>query len=153
MVSCLTTLSAGLSASELFLGGVELLAANVFGGVDDLALQVARIDHIEIDKAERADAGRGQVERKRRTEPAGAHAKDARGLELLLALHADFRQDEVARVAGEIGLAELGQLGWGRGRSHGSGSPVILSLSGETGRKAKENGSALCGAVRFEWAG
>ena len=62
MVSCLTTLSAGLRASELFFGGVELFAADVLGGVDDLALQVAGVDDIEVDQAERADAGRGQVE-------------------------------------------------------------------------------------------
>ena len=57
---------------------------------------------IEIDKAESADAGRGQIERKRRAETAGADAKNARGLELLLALHTHLGQDDVARVAREI---------------------------------------------------
>ena len=99
----------GIEREELFLGRVELLAPNVFGGVDDLPLQIARVNHVEVDQAQRADAGRGQVERQRRAEPAGAHAEHPRGLQLLLALHAHFGQDEMPRVAGEIVGGELGQ--------------------------------------------
>jgi hypothetical protein len=62
---------------QLLFGGVELLAANVLGGVDDLALQVAGVDDVEVDQAERADAGGGEIERQRRAEAAGADAEDA----------------------------------------------------------------------------
>ena len=120
----------GIEGEEFFLGGVELAAANVLGGVDDLPLQIARVNHIEIDETESADAGCGQIQRKRRAQTARSHAEDARGLQLLLALHAHFGQDEVARVAGEIGGGELGQLDWGGCGRHGPGSPVTSSLSG-----------------------
>ncbi len=65
-------------------------------------------DHVEIDEPERTNTSRSQVERERGAQTACADAKHARGLQSLLALHADFRQDEVARVAGEIVGAELG---------------------------------------------
>ena len=102
MVSCLTTVDAGIERGEFLRGGVELLAADVVGGVDDLPLQVAGIHHVEIDEPQRADAGRSQIERQRRTESAGADAEHARSLQLLLALHAHFGQDQVPRVAREI---------------------------------------------------
>ncbi len=97
----------GIQRGEFFFGGIELLTAHVAGGVQDLALQIAGIDHIEIDQPQRANAGRGQVERQRRAQSARAHAQDARGLQLLLALHAHFRQDQVARVARELVAREL----------------------------------------------
>ena len=98
----------GIEGEEFFLGGVELTAANVPGGVDDLPLQVACVDHVEIHQPKRPDAGRGKIQRKRRAETASSHAEDASGLQPLLALHAYLGQDEVARVAGEIGGSELG---------------------------------------------
>ena len=91
------------------LGGVDLELADGGGGVDDLALQVAGVDDVEVDQAERADAGGGEVERERRAEAAGADAEDLGGLELLLAFHADLGQDEVARVAGDLFVGELGE--------------------------------------------
>ena len=61
------------------------------GAVQDLALQVAEVDGVEVDDADGADAGRGQVHRHRRAEPAGADAQHLGGLQLLLPLHPDFR--------------------------------------------------------------
>ena len=109
MVSCLTTLSAGLSAVSFSAAESILLRPTSFGGVDDLALQVAGVDDVEVDEAEGADAGGGEVEGERRAESAGAHAEDFGGFELLLALHAHFGQDEVARVAREFVVGKLGQ--------------------------------------------
>ena len=116
----------GIQRRELLGGGVELRAADVFGGVDDLALQVAGVDDVEVDQAEGADAGRGEVEGERRTEPAGADAEDFGGLELLLALHADFGQDEVARVAGEFVVGELREGDGFGGGGHGSSLRMLL---------------------------
>ena len=76
--------------------------------MDDLALQVGFVDGVEVDQADGADAGSGEVERERRAEAAGADAEDLGGLELLLALHADLGEDEVAGVAGDLFIGELG---------------------------------------------
>ena len=95
------------------LGGVDLELADGRGGVDDLALQVAGVDNVEVDQAEGADAGGGEIERERRAQAAGADAEDFRGLQLLLALHAHFGQDEVARVARDLFVGELGECGFG----------------------------------------
>ena len=74
------------------------------GVVDHLALQVGGVDHVVVDEADRADAGRGQVERRRRAEPAGAEQQHLRVEQLELAVDPDLGQQRVARVA----LALLG---------------------------------------------
>ncbi len=102
---------AGIERGELFFGGVDLLAANVFGGVDDLALQVRGVDDVEVDQPKRADAGRGEIERERRAEAAGADAEHAGGLQFLLPLRADLGQNQVARVAGKVVGGEFRQRG------------------------------------------
>jgi hypothetical protein len=85
-------------------GGFDLRHADACVGVQDLPLQVAAIDHVVIGDAQRADAGRGQVIRRRRAQPTRADQQHARGLERLLALQADIRQAQVPRIA----LAEIG---------------------------------------------
>ena len=67
--------------------------------MDDLALEVGVVDDVGVDDAERPDARRGEVERRRRAEPAGADQQDARLEQPLLALLADLGDQEVARVA------------------------------------------------------
>ncbi len=89
----------GIQRGELLLGRIEFLAAHVARGVQDLPLQVAGIDDVEIYQSQRANAGCRQVERQRRAQSACPHAQNPRGLQLLLALDAHFRQDEVPRVA------------------------------------------------------
>ena len=101
----LTTSTSGFSALDLLLGGVDLRHADAVGRVDDLALEVGDVDDVVVDDAERADAGRGQVQRGRRAEPAGAEQQHLGVEQLLLALDADLGQQEVARVA----LALLGR--------------------------------------------
>ena len=78
----LDDVESGIEGGELFFGGVELFAADVLGGVDDLALEVAGVDDVEIDQAEGADAGGGQIKSQRRAQAAGADAEHARGFEL-----------------------------------------------------------------------
>ncbi len=89
------------------LRGIELRAADVRRPVQNLPLQVAEVHDVEIDDADRADAGCGEIHRDRRSQAAGADAEDLRGLELLLPQHADFRQDQMTAVALEIVLGEL----------------------------------------------
>ncbi len=119
-------MSDGIERDELFGSGVELFAANVFGGVDDLALQVAGVDHIEVHQTEGADAGRGEIESERRAKAPGADAKNLRGFEALLAFHAHFRQDEVPRIAGEIVCGEFGQRNGFGDRRHKSRSRFVV---------------------------
>ena len=78
---------------------LELRSADIGGAVNDLPLQVADVDAIEVDETERADAGGGEIQRRRRSETAGADAEHARRLQPPLPLHADFRQQQVAAVA------------------------------------------------------
>src|SRR5581483_8413681 len=102
---------------ELVFGGVELLAANVGGGVDDLPLQVGVVDDVEIDDTERTHACSAEIKRERRAEAAGSDAEHLRGLELELALHADLGHDQVARVAKDLVVGERNRLGRGLSES------------------------------------
>ena len=80
-------------------GGLDLALADAVGRVDDLALQVADVDDVEVDEADGPDARRGEVERGRRTEPAGADEQRLRAEELRLAGRADLGDQQVAAVA------------------------------------------------------
>ncbi len=68
----------------------------------DLALEVRLVDDVGVDDPERADSGRGEVERRRRAEAAGADEQDARVEEALLPVLADLRDEQVAAVAGAL---------------------------------------------------
>ena len=104
-----------IDVQHVLAGGVELLAADVLGAVNDLALQVGEIDDVEIDQADFADAGGGQVQAERRAQSARADQQHVGGLELQLAFHADFGHDQVARVAEDFVLRERDP---GGARSH-----------------------------------
>src|SRR5579862_5255203 len=66
---------------------------------EDLALQVAVVDHVEVDDANGADAGGGEVEQDGAAETAGTDDEDFGGLELLLGFETESRNDDVAVVA------------------------------------------------------
>ena len=57
------------------------------------------IDHIEVDETQPPHSCRCQVKSQRRAEPTGADQENAGRLEAFLALHADFRHDQVPAVA------------------------------------------------------
>ena len=65
--------------------GVDLRSADVVLPVHDLALQVGLVDHVEVQDADAADPGRGEVEQGRRPEAAGADAEHRGRLEPALA--------------------------------------------------------------------
>ena len=77
--------------------------------MDDLALQVGEIDRVVVDHAQSADAGGGEILQERRAEPAGADHQHARGDQPRLADAADLGQHDVARVAADLRLGEVGQ--------------------------------------------
>jgi hypothetical protein len=84
---------------ELVFRRRQLRPADVRRAVEDLPLQVAEIDGVEVDDPERAHTSRREVHRHRRSESAGTDAEDLRRLELALTVHADLRHDEMPRVA------------------------------------------------------
>ena len=51
-------------------GGLDLGPAHVLVAVQKLALQVGDVDHVEVDDAQRAHPGRGQVHGRRTAQPA-----------------------------------------------------------------------------------
>ena len=110
LVSKLANVDEGIDGRQLLRGRLQLGTANVVGGVDDLPLQIGVVHHVEVDQAQRAHAGRGQIERQRRAESAGADAQHARRLQLLLPVHAHLGHDQVARVAQDFIVAQRGGL-------------------------------------------
>lgn len=87
-----------VDAENGFLGGVGLGTSDVGSGVYDLALEIGEIDGVEVDDANFADAGGGEIHGDGGTEAASADAKDAGGADFLLSGQADFGQDQVAGV-------------------------------------------------------
>ncbi len=75
-----------------------------------LPLQVRLVDHIKVHDAERAHAGGREIERCRGAQSPGADQQHARGLELALSLDAHVGEDQVARVAQDLLVRQLGQL-------------------------------------------
>ena len=108
-------------ALHLLGGRIQLLAAHVGGAVDHLALQVGEIHHVEIHQADAADAGGCQIQPQRRAQPARAHQQHFGGLQLLLALDADLRHDQVAAVAQDLVFDRAHFRRRGHPRSAGDG--------------------------------
>ena len=77
--------------------------------MNDLALQIRFIHHVEVHEADGADTRRREVERQRRTQAACTNAQNFRRLQLLLAFHADLRKDQVAGISGNFFVCELRQ--------------------------------------------
>ena len=80
--------------------------------MDDLAVQVRQVDPVVVDDPDRPHTRRGEVEQSRRAEPARAHDEHLRVREPLLPRHAEFRQDELPRVAGDVLATEAGVRAW-----------------------------------------
>src|SRR5262249_39377325 len=87
-----------VDAVDGFLRRLRLGPADVGVRVQDLALEIRVIDAVEIDDAEFADAGGGEIHGNGRAESAGADAENARGADFLLAGQADLGQDQVPGV-------------------------------------------------------
>src|SRR5580765_3742370 len=67
--------------------------------VKNLSVKIGQIYHIAIDEADRADTGRGQIERRRRTKASRADQKNLSLGNLLLPLATDFRQKNMPAIA------------------------------------------------------
>jgi hypothetical protein len=81
---------------------LRLGPADVALPVDDLTLQVRLVDDVEVDDAESAHAGRGEVHQRGRAEAAGTYAQHSGVLQPLLPIHRDVGDDQVPRVAPDL---------------------------------------------------
>ena len=88
----------GVEQRQRLLRGVDLALTDPVDVVQDLALQVRLVDHVHVDDADRADTGRSQVQRGRRSQTAGAEQQDTGAEQLLLALLAHLGQQQVTAV-------------------------------------------------------
>ena len=105
----------GIEGGEARDRALELGSPDPARVVEDLPLQVALVDHVEVHDADASHARRGEVERGRGAESPRPHEQNARAREATLALDPHLGQDEVARVAGELLPAEVGRhrsAGW-----------------------------------------
>src|SRR6185437_4670002 len=75
---------------------------------NDLALQIRLLDDIVVDDADGADAGRGEVEQRRRSETSRADHQHPRVLEPALAVDAQIGDDEMPAIAGHLVGSQLG---------------------------------------------
>ncbi len=96
-----------IDASEGVPGRFGLGPADVPGAMKDLALEVREVHRVEIHQAKLANTRRRQVEGNRRAEAAGPDAEHAGRANFLLALEADFGQNEVTRVTAEFVIVEF----------------------------------------------
>ena len=64
----------------------------------------------KVHDAERADSGRSQIQDQRRSQPARSDTEHLRLLQFELTVHADFRHDQVARVAQDFLVVERGDF-------------------------------------------
>ena len=107
-------LAVGIDLEDAGLGRFDLGLAHPGGAVDHLALQIAVVNHVEIDNAQAAHTRRRQIEQQWRTQAAGANAKHRSGLEALLPLHPNLGKDQVPGKTGHLIGAELNTAGVGR---------------------------------------
>lgn len=70
--------------------------------VNNLALQVAFVDDVEINQANMPHAGSGEVQRQRRAKPAGSDQEHAALLEFALPFHTKLRQDQMPRIPADL---------------------------------------------------
>ena len=97
----------GVDLGDRVAGAVDFEPADVGAAVDDLALQVGLLDDVEVDDAQCADAGGGQIQQRRGAQPARADDQYARVLQPLLAVEAEVGQQQVPAVAGDLGGGEV----------------------------------------------
>jgi len=88
----------GVRVAQTVARRIQFFATDVFRPMQDLSLEIAKIDIVKVDQTKFADAGSGKIKRGRGTEPARAYAQNARSVQTLLSFRADFRHDHVARI-------------------------------------------------------
>src|SRR5215204_2845053 len=77
-------LDVGVYVLDLLVGTLDLGTTHVRGAMNDLALQIGLVDHVEVNDPDGPDPGRSQVQGERTPESARAYREYLRGLELFL---------------------------------------------------------------------
>jgi hydroxyacylglutathione hydrolase len=88
--------------AKSFARRVDLPAADRCRAVDDLSLEIGKVDDIEIDETESADARSGEVQSNRGSQATSPHQEHTRRFQLSLAGLANLRQQYVSTVANEL---------------------------------------------------
>jgi len=73
--------------------GGNFPSSDIFCAVQDLPLQIRNVDRIKVDQANRTNARRGQIKRRRRAKPARADAQYASSFQSLLTYRRHFRHN------------------------------------------------------------
>ncbi|VXB94536.1 hypothetical protein PSCLAVI8L_220047 [Pseudoclavibacter sp. 8L] len=97
-------------APEAARGARGLASADVVDAVDDLPVQVARLDRIRVDDPDRADPRRREVLQRRSAEAPGSQDRDPAGGEAALPDLAELGQAALSSGSGELVAPEF----WGR---------------------------------------
>ena len=97
MVGC--HLHIRIDGNHLLLGAFHLRGVQVLGLVDDLALQVAEVNHIGIHDTDMSHACRSKVEGYRRAQATGTNDEYLGVEELFLSLEAYILEEDVAAVS------------------------------------------------------
>jgi hypothetical protein len=79
--------------------------------IEDLPLKIGEVDLVRVGQGEFADAARGEVERCRAAQAAGADDERMRGAQPLLPLDPDFVEKDVAAVAEELLVVQAARTG------------------------------------------
>src|SRR5262245_872527 len=100
-----------IDVGQAVFGRIQFLSTDVLRAMQDLSLQIAVIDDVEIDQPQSPDASRRQIQAQRRTQSPRADQKRARGLQFALTFQPDFGQNQVAVVASQFVFVQFGQFG------------------------------------------
>ena len=77
---------------------IQLRTTNAAAAVQDLSLQVRDIDHVEVHQPQRANPGGRKIERRRRSESAGANNEHSRRFQSALSIDTDGGQCQMPAV-------------------------------------------------------
>ena len=92
-------------------GTVDFFPTDITRAVEDLSLEVGKINGIKIDKADSPDPGGCKIEGDRGTETPGADTEYAGRLDALLPLQGHFGHDKMARVTCDLIIAQFDGCG------------------------------------------
>src|SRR6185312_9243149 len=107
-----------------------LRPADIGLSVDDLALQIGFIDDVELDDSDGPDSRGGQVQQRRRAEPARADDQHARVLQPLLTVEPEVGDDQVAAIARDLFARQLFRGLYQRRQRCGHTNTLLDSKSG-----------------------
>ena len=122
-------LHVGIDVFDAVPGRIEFLAADIRRAVQDLPLQIGKIDDIEIHQPHPPHPGGGQIQGDGRAKAPCPDAQHPGGFEAFLPAERHFRHDQMARITRDLIIAQRDGLcaggiddaaaGCGRLRGHG----------------------------------